>query len=219
MFNILKNTYDKKCMKSDQGTVAVEFIIVIPLILTLFMFGLEMCSYWGQKYKFRLDVYYLTRAFTISASRISIKGNGLAEYENENQERFDRVNTDYGRSLLVHKDVYGSLCNLSNYDYEFELDCKYRDKIVYINATKNYKAKFFFSRPILDFVKFISSVPVLQMKETHSLKIDRFLEDNNMDWSGSIPLVTAFGEHSVKKWIKKMGELSHNKAMERAYED
>lgn len=207
--------------KSLSGSITVEFVVVLPVLLTLFLFCMDLCGYWGEKFKFRLDVYYLTRSLSMSLNLINTSSSSSSSQEDITDLRswdqgYNSTTSEPDESSLIHKNKYKSVCdNISKYSYNFDVECLYQDKTLFIKAHKRYLMRFFVSRILMDIASIINRRSILDIHEYQSFKMESFLEDSNYEWSGNILGVSSFNNNpQLRTWIKSLAgiynEVSRN---------
>ena len=203
-----KYKYKHKQYGSNSGSISVEFIIIIPVLLSLFLFSMELSKYWSEKYLFRVDVYYLTRSLTMSSSKINTSYSDQDSFREKNDSGNTQSNSNKV-SNLIHKDKYLDVCSrISKYKIGYNVECKYENKTVYIKAYKLYQVKFFISRILFDIASIINSRPTLDIYEYQTFRIDSFLEDSHINWSGNIIGVSSFNNNpKLKEWIVKLADI------------
>ena len=200
--------------KSLSGSITVEFVVILPVLLTLFLFCMDLCGYWGSKFLFRLDVYYLTRSLSMSLNLININSSTNSFQEDKDDIRswdqeFNGKQSQLEQSSLIHKDKTKTVCdNISKYSYTFDVECLYQDKTLFIKAHKRYILRFFVSRILMDIASIINRRSILDIYEYQSFKMESFLEDSNYEWSGNILGVSSFNNNSkLRTWIKSLAGI------------
>ena len=204
------NKYKFQNIGSTGGSITVEFVIIIPLVFTLFLFTMELSKYWSEKYLFRVDVYYLSRSLTMGDSRINTSSSSNDSGTSTQEDSSYNTETNSNKvSNLIHKDKYFDICSrTSKYTFNFNVECKYENKTIFIKAHKPYKVKFFISRALLNVASLLRSTPILDMYEYQTFRIDGFLEDGNINWSGNIIGVSSFNNNpKLKEWISKLADI------------